>query len=97
PDLARLPTRRSSDLIRSAVSEQLDQRGLRKAQAGNDADLRVQVWLIVEQRTQQYTTTSMGAWGSPWHGYWGGPMYTDTRTLHYQDRKSTRLNSSHVK
>ena len=45
--------------------------------------MQVQAWYIVDQRTQQYTTTS-GAWGNPWYGYWGGPMFTDTRTIDYQ-------------
>ncbi|MBF6623864.1 MAG: hypothetical protein B7Z23_01615 [Pseudomonadales bacterium 32-61-5] len=84
PDDPRIKSDLTEQRIRSAVTEQLDQRGLRQAQTGSSADVRVQAWFIVEQRTQQYSSTSMGAWGSPWHGYWGGPMYTDTRTLHYQ-------------
>ncbi|MFV0453515.1 MAG: DUF4136 domain-containing protein [Pseudomonas sp.] len=80
--------RNQSDLteqrVRAAVSTQLDQYGLRPAQGSQTPDLKVQVWLIVDERTQQSSSTSFGAWGNPWYGYWGGPVYTDTRTVHYR-------------
>ena len=84
PDDPRIKSDLTEQRIRSAVSEQLDQRGLRQAQSGQQPDVRVQTWFIVDERTQQYTTASMSAWGNPWYGYWGGPMLTDTRTIHYQ-------------
>ncbi|WP_217475226.1 DUF4136 domain-containing protein [Stutzerimonas stutzeri] len=84
PDDPRIKSDLTEQRIRSAVSEQLDQRGLRPAPSGQQPDVRVQAWFIVDERTQQYSTASMGAWGSPWYGYWGGPMITDTRTIHYQ-------------
>ena len=84
PDDPRIQSDLTEQRIRSAVSEQLEQRGLRQAQAGSQADVHVQAWLIVEQRTQQYSSTMMGGWSGPWYGYWGGPMHTETRTLHYQ-------------
>lgn len=84
PDDPRIKSDLTEQRIRSAVSEQLDQRGLRQAGDGKQADVLIQAWFIVEDRSQQYTTSSLGAWGGPWHGYWGGPMITDTRTIHYQ-------------
>jgi hypothetical protein len=79
-----------SDLIeqrvREAVAGQLDQRGLRPAAAGTAADLKVQVWLITEEREQEVSTGFGGAWGDPWHGYWGGPGFSETRTYHYRVR-----------
>ncbi|MBK3868353.1 DUF4136 domain-containing protein [Pseudomonas stutzeri] len=83
PDDPRIQSDLTEQRIRDAIAAQLDQRGLRPAAEGAATDLRVQAWYIVDQRTQQYTTTS-GAWGNPWYGYWGGPMFTDTRTVDYQ-------------
>ncbi|MHA6492415.1 DUF4136 domain-containing protein [Pseudomonas borbori] len=79
----------SSDLtgqrIRTAVAEQLDQRDLRPATAGAAGDLKVQVWLIVDDRQQQVSTHFGGGWGDPWGGgFWGGPSHVETRTLDYQ-------------
>lgn len=84
PDDPRIKSDLTEQRIRSAVSEQLDQRGLRQAQSGAQPDLLVQAWLLVDQRSQQYTTSSISGWGGPWDGFWGGPVMTDTRTLHYQ-------------
>lgn len=84
PDDPRIKSDLTEQRIRSAVSEQLDQRGLRQAQPGAQADVLVQTWFIVDERSQQYTTSSMSGWGGPWRGYWGGPMIADTRTIHYQ-------------
>jgi hypothetical protein len=84
----RLDSDLTSERIRQAVAEQLDQRGLRPAQSGTTADLRVQVWLVVEQRQEQvssgYGGGYGGAWNGPWGGYWGGPVFVETRTLNYQ-------------
>ncbi|WP_295470684.1 DUF4136 domain-containing protein [uncultured Pseudomonas sp.] len=70
--------------IRDAIGEQLDQRGLRPA-AGAAADLKVQAWLIVEDRQQLVSTQYGGGWG-PWggYGYWGAPMATETRSVDYK-------------
>jgi len=84
PDDPRIQSDLTEQRIRSAVSEQLDQRGLRPTQGTQAPDLKVQVWFIVDERTQQYSSSSLSAWGNPWYGYWGGPMYTDTRTIHYR-------------
>lgn len=84
PDDPRIQSDLTEQRLRGLVAEQLEQRGLRQASANGQPDLRVQAWLIVEERTQQYSSASAGAWGSPWHGFWGGPMFIDTRTLHYQ-------------
>ena len=83
PDDPRIHSDLTEQRIREAIAEQLDQRGLRLAAGGTAADLQVQAWYIVDQRTQQYSTTS-AAWGNPWYGYWGGPVFTDTRTIDYQ-------------
>ena len=85
PDDPRLDSDLSRQRIRSALSEQLDQRGLRPAPAGAAGDLKVQAWLIVDNRQQQVSTHFGGAWGDPWRGgFWGGPSYVETRTLDYQ-------------
>ena len=84
PDDPRVRSDLTEQRIRSAVSEQLDQSGLRPAREGGTPDVWVQAWFIVDERTQQYTSSSLSAWSNPWYGYWGGPMYTDTRTVHYQ-------------
>ncbi|MCG4452151.1 DUF4136 domain-containing protein [Pseudomonas sp. MMS21-TM103] len=85
PDDPRLKSDLTEQRIRSAVAEQLDQRGLRAAPSGSTGDLGVQVWLIVDQRQDQVTTQYGGAWGSPWAGgFWGGPGYSETRTVDYQ-------------
>ncbi|MGV8843183.1 MAG: DUF4136 domain-containing protein [Pseudomonas sp.] len=80
----RLDSDLTTARIRQAVAEQLDQRGLRPAQPGSAADLRVQVWMLVEQRQEQFSSGYGGAWNGPWGGYWGGPAYIETRTLNYQ-------------
>lgn len=84
PDDPRVTSDLTSERIRQAVAEQLDQRGLRPAPAGAAADLRVQAWLIVEQRQQLVTNSYGGGWGPGWNGYWGGPVLTETRSLTYE-------------
>jgi len=80
----RLQSDLTEQRVRGAVAEQLDQRGLRQAPTGSPGDLKVQVWLIVDQRQEQVTTYSGGYWSNPWYGYWGGPAYGETRTYDYR-------------
>jgi hypothetical protein len=84
PDDPRIKSDLTEQRIRQAVTEQLDQRGLRPAAAGSKGDVWVQTYLIVEDRQQQVTTNYGGAWGNPWNGYWGGPMYNETRNISYK-------------
>ncbi|HSC82187.1 MAG TPA: DUF4136 domain-containing protein [Pseudomonas sp.] len=85
PDDPRFKSDLTEQRIREAVSQQLDQRGLRPAQAGSAADLKVQVWLLVEQRQDQVSTSYGGGyWGGYGSGYWGGPAYTETRSVDYK-------------
>ena len=85
PDDPRINSDLTSQRIRTAVSEQLDQRGLRAAAANTPGDLTVQVWLIVDNRQQQVSTQVGGSWGDPWGGgFWGGPRYVETRNVGYQ-------------
>ena len=84
PDDPRIKSDLTEQRIRQAVTEQLDQRGLRPAAPGTKADLNVQAYLIVEERQQQVTTNYGGAWGGPWNGYWGAPMYNETRNITYK-------------
>ncbi|WP_339461103.1 DUF4136 domain-containing protein [Pseudomonas sp. EA_105y_Pfl2_R69] len=85
PDDPRISSDLTGQRIRAAVSEQLDQRGLRPAASGSSGDLKVQVWLIVDNRQQQVSTHFGGSWGDPWRGgFWGGPSHVETRTLDYQ-------------
>lgn len=84
PDDPRLKSDLTEQRLRAAIGEQLDQHGLRAAPAGSVGDLKVQAWLIVDQRQNQVTTHYGGFWGSPWHGHWGGPGYSETRVTDYQ-------------
>ncbi len=85
PDDPRINSDLTGQRIRAAVGEQLDQRGLRPSASGSSGDLKVQVWLIVDNRQQQVSTHFGGSWGDPWRGgFWGGPSYVETRTLDYQ-------------
>jgi len=84
PDDPRIRSDLTEQRIRSAVGEQLDQRGLRPAQAGSSGDLRVQAWLIVDERQDQVSTHYGGYWGGYWGGGWGGPAYAETRTVDYK-------------
>ncbi|MDO7898430.1 DUF4136 domain-containing protein [Pseudomonas citrulli] len=84
PDDPRIKSDLTEQRIRQAVADQLDQRGLRPATSGGQADVRVQAYLIVEDRQQEVTTQYGGGWGSPWNGYWGGPMYNETRNISYK-------------
>ena len=84
PDDPRIKSDLTEQRICQSVSEQLDQRGLRPAAAGTRGDLSVQTYLIIEERQQQVTTNYGGAWGGPWNGYYGGPMYNETRNITYK-------------
>jgi hypothetical protein len=77
PDDPRIKSDLTEQRIREAVASQLDQRGLRPAQAGSRGDLNVRTYLIVENRQQQITTNFGGAWG-------GGPAYNETRSVDYK-------------
>jgi hypothetical protein len=72
PDDPRIKSDLTEQRIRNAVSQQLDQRGLRPV-ANGKADLNVQSWLIVDERQQQTSYNHGGYWG----GYWGGYMQVD--------------------
>ncbi|MBC9249521.1 hypothetical protein A9179_04430 [Pseudomonas alcaligenes] len=84
PDDPRLHSDLTEQRIRQVLSEQLDQRGLRQAPAGSTGDLKVQAWLVVDQRQDQVSTSYGGGYWGGWNGYWGGPALTETRTVDYQ-------------
>lgn len=85
PDDPRLRSDLTEQRIRSAVAQQLGQRGLRAAAADSPGELRVQAWWIVDNRQEQVSTQVGGGWGDPWRGgFWGGPGFVETRTLDYQ-------------
>ncbi|MFS2127499.1 DUF4136 domain-containing protein [Pseudomonas sp. Pseusp97] len=68
--------------LQEAVSEALDQRGLRPARSNAPADLTVSAHLSTEQRTRQTTDYYGGGyygggWNDPWYG---GASYPVTRT-----------------
>lgn len=83
PDDPRIRSDLTEQRIRQAVSEQLDQRGLRPAPAGSKADLNVQTWLIVDNRQQQIISQPP-LWGGYWGGGWGAPIYSESRTIDYK-------------
>ena len=72
PDDPRLRSDLTEQRVRDALSEQLEQRGLRAAAVGAGADLKVQAWLIVDERQEQISTHYGGAWGG-WNDYWRRP------------------------
>src|SRR5690606_11206089 len=74
PEDPRLKSDLTEQRIREAITDNLDQRGLRPAPAGSAGDLQVQAWLIVDERQDQVSINHGGMWGGPWSGYWwGGP------------------------
>lgn len=84
PDDPRLRSDLTEQRLRDAIARQLEQRGLRPARPDSSGDLRVQAWLIVDQRQEQLSTHWVGYWGGYWGGNWGGPAYSETRTVDYQ-------------
>lgn len=86
PSDPRLQSDLTEQRIREAVASALDQRGLRPATANAAADLKVQAWLVVDERQQQMVTRYGGNWGYPWQaGYWGAyPGFFEARTIDYQ-------------
>ncbi|KPW90146.1 putative lipoprotein [Pseudomonas syringae pv. cerasicola] len=58
----RLKSDLTEQRLRQSIGEQLDQRGLRMATAGARPDLKVQAWLIVENRQQTVSTNYGGGW-----------------------------------
>ena len=86
PDDPRIRSDLTEQRLREAIAQQLDQRGLRQAASGAPADIRVQAFLIVDNRQQQVSTYYGGGYygGGYWGGMWGYPGYTEVRTLDYQ-------------
>ncbi|TKA92797.1 DUF4136 domain-containing protein [Halopseudomonas bauzanensis] len=79
----RLTSDLTSQRVLEAVAAQLDVRGLRPAQPANTADLKVRASVVLETRRDNVTTHYGGGWGY-WGPYWGGPGYSQTRTVDYQ-------------
>ncbi|WP_407314872.1 DUF4136 domain-containing protein [Pseudomonas sp. nanlin1] len=84
PDDLRLRSDLTEQRVRQAISEQLDQRGLRPAAPGARADLQVRAYLIVETRQQQVTTQYSPGFGNYWGGYWGSPIVNESRNVDYR-------------
>jgi len=84
PDDPRIRSDLTEQRLRSAVADQLDQRGLRPAASGTKGDVKVQVWLVVDDRQQQVSSGFGGGFGGYWGPYWGGPAYNETRTIDYK-------------
>lgn len=84
PDDPRIRSDLTEQRLRNAVADQLDQRGLRPTAAGAKGDLKVQVWLVVDDRQQQVSSGFGGGFGGYWGPYWGGPAYNETRTIDYK-------------
>lgn len=82
PDDPRIHSDLTEQRVREALSQQLEQRGLRPAAADTGADLKAQAWLIVDDRQEQVSTQYGSAWG--WNNYWAAPAYTETRSIDYQ-------------
>lgn len=86
PDDPRIKSDLTEQRIRQSVIDQLDQRGLRMAPAGSKPDVRVQTYLIVEDRQQMVSTNyGGGPWGGGWNRGWGGwGGMTETRNIDYK-------------
>jgi len=84
PDDPRIKSDLTDQRIRQAVTQQMEQRGLRQAPAGQHADLTVKTWLIIDTRQQQVTVNYGPAPLGYWGGYWGGPGFNETRNLDYK-------------
>lgn len=84
----RIQSDLTTQRIRDAVSGQLDVRGLRPVQPGQEPDLQVKVYVISEMREDNVTTSYGGSFGTYWGGWgggWGGgPGYAETRSVDYQ-------------
>ena len=85
PDDPRIKSDLTEQRIRESINDQLEQRGLRRAPVGTSGELKVQAWLIVENRQQLVSTNYPTGWG-PWggYGYRGMPMASETRSVDYQ-------------
>lgn len=83
PDDPRIHSDLTEQRLRQAVADQLEQRGLRQADKAAP-DIRVQAWLIVDNRQQQVTTRYGGPWGPGWGGGWMNQGWNETRSLDYQ-------------
>lgn len=70
----------ASDPLQEAVSEGLDQVGLRPARPGAMPDLRVSARLSSEQRTRQVTDYYGGGYYGGWNDPWYGASIPVTRT-----------------
>jgi hypothetical protein len=85
PDDPRIKSDLTEQRVREAIAQQLDQRGLRPVATAQAADLKVQAWLIVDERQQQVTTGyAPGPWPGYWGGYWGGMGMGETRIVEYK-------------
>lgn len=78
----RLTSDLTTQRIEEAVAAQLDVRGLRPAADSTAADLQVRTSVVVETRRDNVTTHYGGGWGY-WGPGWGGPGYSQTRTVEY--------------
>ena len=78
----RLNSDLTTQRIEEAVSAQLDVRGLRPAEQASSADVLVHTSVIMEVHQDNVTTNYGGYWGY-WGPYWGGPGFSQTRTVEY--------------
>ncbi|GAC1036334.1 DUF4136 domain-containing protein [Pseudomonas sp. No.117] len=90
PNDPRIRSDLTEQRLREAVSGGLDQRGLRPAAGGTRADLKVKLYVILDQRQQSFSYSDPywgGGWGGPWGPGWGpgpwGPGYVRTQTVTY--------------
>ena len=84
PNDPRLTSGLTEQRVMQAVAQQLEQRGLRQSAPGTPADIRVQAFLVVDQRQQQFATYYGGDFiGNHFGGMWRSPGYTEVRTVDY--------------
>lgn len=90
PNDPRVRSDLTEQRLRDSVSGGLDQRGLRPAMAGARPDLKIKLYVILDQRQQSFSYADPywgPGWGGPWGSAWGpgpwGPSYVRTQTVTY--------------
>lgn len=90
PNDPRVRSDLTEQRLRDSVSSGLDQRGLRPAPAGARPDLKIKLYVILDQRQQSFSYADPywgPGWGGPWGSAWGpgpwGPSYVRTQTVTY--------------
>lgn len=84
PDDPRYKSDLTEQRVRAAVTQQLEQRGLRQAAPGAPSDFLVQAFLIVDKRQRQSATYyGSDLIGDRYGRIWASPGFAEVRTVDY--------------